>query len=164
MNQNEIINKLIQIPLFTGICKNKGYMNEVSRICTIRKYKKDELIIKEGDIGSEMFIVYDGAVEIIKKTRAGDDYTVVKLKAEYNVFFGEMALIDDDKRSATVLSSEDSIFIVLEKDDFEKLGNKHPEIGLPVTRVILKTLASRLRKTNEDMLTLFDALVNEIKS
>ncbi len=164
MNQNEIIGKLKQIPLFAGICENDDYMNEVSRICTIRKFRKDETIIKEGEIGSEMFIVYDGAVEIVKKTRAGDDYTVVTLKAEYNVFFGEMALIDDDKRSATVLSSEDSIFIVIEKNDFEKLGNRNPEIGLLVTRVILKTLASRLRKTNEDMLTLFDALVNEIQS
>ena len=164
MNQNEIIEKLKQIPLFAGICENDDFMNEVSRISTIRKFRKEETIIKEGDIGSEMFIVYDGAVEIVKRTRAGDDYTVVKLKAEHNVFFGEMALIDDDKRSATVLSSEDSVFIVIEKDDFEKLGNKKPEIGLPVTRVILKTLASRLRKTNEDMLTLFDALVNEIQS
>ncbi len=164
MNQNEIISKLKQIPLFADICENEEFMNEVSRICTIRKFRKDETIIKENEIGSEMFIVYDGAVEIIKRTRAGDDYTVVKLKAEYNVFFGEMALIDDDKRSATVLASEDSIFIVIEKDDFEKLGNKKPEIGLPITRVILKTLASRLRKTNEDMLTLFDALVNEIQS
>lgn len=164
MKQNEIIEKLKQIPLFAGICENDEYMNEVSRICTTRKYRKEEHIIKEGDIGSEMFIVYDGAVEIIKRSRAGDDYTVVKLKAEYNVFFGEMALIDDDKRSATVLASEDSVFIVIDKDDFEKLGNRKPEIGLPVTRVILKTLASRLRKTNEDMLTLFDALVNEIRS
>ncbi len=164
MNQNEIINKLKQIPLFAGIIENNDFMNEISKISTIRKFRKDELIIKEGEIGSEMFIVYTGAVEIIKRTRAGDDYTVVKLKAEHNIFFGEMALIDDDKRSATVLSSEDSTFIVIEKDDFIKLGNKHPEIGLPVTRVILKTLASRLRKTNEDMLTLFDALVNEIRS
>lgn len=164
MNQNEIIDKLKQIPLFAGICENDDYMNEVSRICTIRKYRKEEKIIKEGDIGSEMFIVYDGAVEIIKRSRAGDDYTVVKLKAEHNIFFGEMGLIDDDKRSATVTASQDSVFIVLDKDDFEKLGNKYPEIGLPITRVILKTLTSRLRKTNEDMLTLFDALVNEIRS
>lgn len=164
MNQNEIIGKLKQIPLFAGICGNDEYLNEVSRICTTRKFKNDETIIKEGEIGSEMFIVYDGAVEIMKRTRAGDDYTVVTLKAEHNVFFGEMALIDDDKRSATVIASVDSIFIVIEKDDFEKLGNKKPEIGLPITRVILKTLASRLRKTNEDMLTLFDALVNEIQS
>lgn len=164
MNQNEIIAKLKKIPLFAGISENDEFLNEISKICTIRKFKKEETIIKEGDIGSEMFIVYDGAVEIMKKTRAGDDYTVVKLKAEHNVFFGEMALIDDDKRSATVLCSVDSIFIVMEKDDFVRLGNRKPEIGLPVTRVILKTLASRLRQTNEDMLTLFDALVNEIQS
>lgn len=164
MNQNEIIEKLKKIPLFAGICNNDPMMDKVSRICSIRKFRRDEVIIREGEIGSEMYIVYDGSVEIMKRTRAGDDYTVVKLKADHNVFFGEMALIDDDKRSATVFSSEDSIFIVIEKDDFEKLGNSHPDIGLPVTRVILKTLASRLRKTNEDMLTLFDALVNEIKS
>jgi len=164
MNRSEIIEKLKQIPLFAGICENDEYMNEVSRICTIRKYRKDEKIIKEGDVGSEMFIVYDGAVEIVKRSRAGDDFTVVKLKAEHNVFFGEMALVDDDKRSATVIASSDSVFIVIDKNDFEKLGNRNPEIGLPITRVILKTLTSRLRKTNEDMLTLFDALVNEIKS
>lgn len=164
MNRDEIIGKLKQIPLFAGICENNDFMNEVSRICTIRKYRKDEKIIKEGEIGSEMFIVYDGAVEIQKRSRAGDDFTVVKLKAEYNVFFGEMALVDDDKRSATVIALEDSVFIVIDKEDFEKLGNRKPEIGLPITRVILKTLTSRLRKTNEDMLTLFDALVNEIRS
>lgn len=164
MNQSEIISKLKQIPLFADICENEEYMNEISRICTIRKFRKDEVIIRENDIGSEMFIVYDGAVEIVKRTRAGDNYTVVILKAEYNVFFGEMGLIDDDKRSATVMASEDSVFIVIDKDEFEKLGNRKPEIGLPVTRVILKTLVSRLRKTNEDMVTLFDALVNEIQS
>nr|MDA3811805.1 cyclic nucleotide-binding domain-containing protein [Spirochaetaceae bacterium] len=64
MNQNEIIDKLKQIPLFAGICENDEFMNEISRICTIRKFKKDEEIIKENEIGSEMFIVYDGAVEI----------------------------------------------------------------------------------------------------
>lgn len=164
MKQNEIIDKLKKIPLFAEICENDDFMNEISQICTIRKFKKDEKIIVEGDVGSEMFIVYDGAVEIVKRSRAGDDYTVVKLKAEYNVFFGEMALIDDDTRSATVLASEDSLFIVIDKEDFLKLGNRKPEIGLPVTRVILKTLASRLRKTNEDMLTIFDALVNEIRN
>ena len=110
-----------------------------------------------------MFIVFSGGVEILKKTRAGDNYTVVKLKAEYNVFFGEMALIDDDKRSATVRADMDSEFLVITKDAFHELGNKYPSIGLPVTRAISKILAGRLRKTTQDMLTLFDALVSEIQ-
>ncbi len=161
-SQKEIVEKLKQIPLFEEIKDNPDYITSLMEICRIREYKEDEVIIKEGDLGSEMYIVYEGGVEIKKRTRAGDDYTVVKLKAEYNVFFGELALIDDDKRSATVIAGEDSRFLVITKDNFLKLGNDQPEIGLPITRAIAKILAGRLRKTTSDMLTIFDALVNEL--
>jgi CRP-like cAMP-binding protein len=161
-SQKEIVEKLKQIPLFEEIKDNPEYITSLMEICRIREYKEDEVIIKEGDLGSEMYIVYEGGVEIKKRTRAGDDYTVVKLKAEYNVFFGELALIDDDKRSATVIAGEDSKFLVITKDNFLKLGNDQPEIGLPITRAIAKILAGRLRKTTSDMLTIFDALVNEL--
>lgn len=161
-SQKEIVEKLKQIPLFEEIKDNPEHITSLMEICRIREYKEDEVIIKEGDLGSEMYIVYEGGVEIKKRTRAGDDYTVVKLKAEYNVFFGELALIDDDKRSATVIAGEDSRFLVITKDNFLKLGNDQPEIGLPITRAIAKILAGRLRKTTSDMLTIFDALVNEL--
>jgi CRP/FNR family cyclic AMP-dependent transcriptional regulator len=78
-------------------------------------------------------------------------------------FFGELALIDDDKRSATVVATEDSEFLVITKADFTRLGDTYPSIGLPITRAIAKILASRLRKTTGDMLTIFDALVSEIQ-
>lgn len=161
-SQKEIVEKLKQIPLFEEIKGNPDYITSLMKICRIREYKEGEVIIREGDLGSEMYIVYEGGVEIKKRTRAGDDYTVVKLKAEYNVFFGELALIDDDKRSATVIAREDSKFLVITKDNFLKLGNNQPEIGLPITRAIAKILAGRLRKTTSDMLTIFDALVNEL--
>lgn len=161
--KEDIEQKLKSIPFFIEIKKNKEYMASLLSIIKIRKYSRGKYIIKEGEIGSELFIVYKGSVEIRKKTRAGDDYTVVLLKADDNAFFGEMALIDDDRRSATVIASEDSIFLVINKEDFLSLGNKYPAIGLPVTRAISKILAGRLRKTTCDMLTLFDALVNEIE-
>ena len=162
--RNEILERLKQIPLFDEIKGNQEYMNALLDIYTMRQSKAGELIIKEGDVGSEMFIVHKGAVEILKRTRAGDDYTVVKLKAEQNVFFGELALIDDDKRSATVTAIQDSTFIVISKDNFIALGNKLPVVGLVITRAISIILAGRLRKTTTDMLTLFDALVNEIST
>ncbi|MBN2510179.1 MAG: cyclic nucleotide-binding domain-containing protein [Spirochaetales bacterium] len=163
MDKNEILQRLIRIPLFSAIKKNDEYMNLLVAISTIRKYRKGEMIIKEGDIGAEMYIVLSGNVEILKRTRAGDDYTVTKLKAEHNVFFGELALIDDDKRSATVIASSDSEFLVMTKEDFISLGDRHPAVGLPVTREIAKIISSRLRKTTGDMLTIFDALVTEIQ-
>jgi CRP/FNR family cyclic AMP-dependent transcriptional regulator len=158
-----IFEKLKQIPLFDEIKDDNQNMSSLSKIIQIKQYSKGDYIIKEGQIGSEMYIVYHGGVEIQKKTRAGDNYTVVRLKADQNVFFGELALIDDDKRSATVIATEDSTFLVISKKDFIQLGNKNPSIGLPITRAIARILAERLRKTTLDMLTIFDALVSEIQ-
>lgn len=164
MKQEEILRKLTQIALFDELKEREADLKRLLDIIKIKSYPKGSVIIREGDIGSEMYIVYKGSVEIQKQTRAGDTYTVVKLKAENNVFFGEIALVDDDKRSATVIAREDSEFLVLNKEDFLTLGKTNPEIALPVTQAIARILASRLRKTTMDMLTIFDALVNEIQS
>ena len=159
---NEVLDKLKQIPVFAEIKDDKKNLGLLHDICKRKQYKANETIIKEGELGAEMYIVLHGGVEILKRTRAGDNYTVINLRAEDNVFFGELALIDDDKRSATVTASMDSNFLLISKNDFMKLGNSHPSIGLPITRAIAKIIAGRLRKTTSDMLTIFDALVNEI--
>ena len=160
---NAEIEKLKAIPLFAQIKDDPKSMELLADICKPRRYKSGDEIIKEGNTGDEMFIVMSGGVEIFKRTRAGDNYTVVRLMAEHNVFIGELALIDDDTRSATVVASCDSDFLVIQKKDFLALGNDHPNIGLPITRAIAKILSGRLRKTTQDMLTLFDALVGEIQ-
>ena len=159
----EILAKLKQIPIFDAIKDSDAFMRELHGVCSLKKYAQNEVIIKEGEIGSEMFVVFTGGVEIRKRTQAGDDYTVIKLNAGQNVFFGEMALIDDDKRSATVMAAEDSSFLVISKKDFIDLGNRQPQIGLPITQAIARIISSRMRKTTEDMLTIFDALVYEIR-
>ena len=151
------------ISIFDRLKEDEESMARLARIFTLRNHRAGDVIIREGDLGDEMFIVAQGGVEILKRTREGDNYTVVRLKAEHKVFFGEMALICDDRRSATVTATEDSQFLVVKKDDFIRLGDEHPSIGLPITRAISRILAERLRKTTEDMMTIFDALVNEIR-
>jgi CRP-like cAMP-binding protein len=159
----EIRERLKRIPLFENIRDDEESIRELQSITRLTHVPKGKVIIKEGEVGSEMYIVYSGSVEIKKRTRAGDDYTVVRLEASQNVFFGELALIDDDRRSATVIAIEDSDFIVISKSDFLAFGDRQPHIGLPITRAIAKILAGRLRKTTGDMLTIFDALVNELE-
>jgi CRP/FNR family transcriptional regulator, cyclic AMP receptor protein len=161
---NEVLEKLKKITLFAEIKENEDYLSKLINICRIKNFSKGDVIIKEGEIGGEMYIIFKGAIEIRKRTRAGDDYTVFKSDAEQNFFFGELALIDDDKRSATVIASEDSSFLVISKKAFIKLGNENPGIGLPVTRAIAQKLSAALRKTTDDMLTIFDALVEEMRS
>lgn len=164
MSDDIILEKLKKIAIFDELKDREEHLLRLREICRLKTYAKDEVIIREGDVGSEMFIVLSGSVEIRKQTRAGDPYTVAKLRAEQNVFFGELALVDDDSRSATVIALEDSRFIVITKDDFLNLGRTDPAIDLPVTQAIAKILAGRLRKTTMDMLTIFDALVSEIRS
>ena len=161
---DRIVGRLSSIPLFESIKDNTTALQELARICHTETAGKGKTIIAEGELGSTLYIVDTGGVEIHKRTRAGDDYTVVQLQAENNVFFGELALIDDDKRSATVIATEDSEFIVIEKSRFLSLGDTHPAIALPITRAISRIVASRLRKTTSDMLTIFDALVEEISA
>ncbi len=155
--------KLRQILLFAEIADNEEYMGQLQDICRPLALPAGRVVIREGDQGSEMYIMLVGRVEICRRTRAGDDYTVVKLRAEDNVFFGEMALIDDDVRSATIRTTVDSEFLVVTKEEFISLGDRYPQIALPITRQIARILASRLRKTTGDMLTIFDALVSELE-
>ena len=79
-----------------------------------------------------MFIVYEGTVEIRKKTRSGDEYTVVELTAEHNVFFGELAIVSEGERSATVITKSKCNFLVISKKDFEDFCEEHPTIGLHI--------------------------------
>ncbi len=160
---SEARDRLRQISLFDEIRDHEESMGHLEAITQLVQVPAGTTVIKEGEVGSEMYVVFRGQVEIKKQTRAGDDYTVVKLDASQNVFFGELALVDDDKRSATVLATEDSEFLVITKKDFARHGETHPEIALPITRAIARMLAGRLRKTTVDMLTIFDALVSEIQ-
>ena len=159
----EILTKLKQIPLFETIRNNEDYLRELGGIGKLRSFAAGDAIIREGEIGDEMFIVLTGGVEVRKRTRAGDDYTVVRLAAEQNVFFGELGLIDEDRRSATVIASRNSSFLVIGKKDFLDFGDRHPQIAFPITLALSRILCARLRKTTEDMLTIFDALVSEIQ-
>lgn len=159
----DLLERLGKISLFSEIRNDPDHMNRLLEICTTISFKSGEQIIREGDLGSGMYILSKGGVTIRKRTRSGDTYTVVNLRAADNVFFGELSLIDDERRSATVIASEDSECLEITKAAFTKLGDEHPSLGLPITREIARILASRLRKTNEDMMTIFDALLNELK-
>lgn len=162
--ETDRLEKLRKIPLFSSFKDDLKSLEKVNEICKIKHYDEDSVVIKEGESGDEMFIVFEGSVEIRKKTRSGDEYTVVLLTAEHNIFFGELAIVSDGERSATVVTKSKSTFLTITKNHFEEFCEEHPAIGLHITKEILKTIAARLRKTNDDMLTIFDALVHEIKN
>lgn len=163
-NINNIVERLRQISIFSAISDDNEGLRKVAEILDVINVSSGEDIITEGDEnGDSLFIINSGTVEVVKKTRHGDEYVVTDLSAEMNIFFGELALLDPDKRSATVKCKTDCEFLRLSRDEFIKFGNENPFIGLSITRELSKMICKRNRKSNTDILTLFDALVEEVE-
>jgi CRP/FNR family cyclic AMP-dependent transcriptional regulator len=150
---------LLACPLFRGLVDEA--VDHLAEITKVRHARAGEATIREGSEGDSLFVILKGRVRTEKLTPFGDPYTVRVLK-EGN-FFGELSLLDRDIRSATVVAETDCDFLVVDRERFLAFGNQHPRAGLEVTRRVAERLATRLRRANEDVITLFSALVHEIE-
>lgn len=164
-NQDSVekIEILKKISLFKHIAGDPSAMEHIARLFKTVSYTKGNDVIEENVFGDSIFIIKSGTVQVIKKTMQGDPYVVTELTADMNIFFGEVALLDPEKRSATVRCKTDCEFYVLDKEQFTKFGNDNPQIGLLITRELSRILCQRLRKSSSDIVTLFDALVEEVE-
>lgn len=104
-------------------------------------YKKGEVIIQEGSLSSGAYIIESGKVEVSKRLPNGKSQIIGIL--DRNDIFGEMGLIDQLPRSATVRALEDSSISIMTPDNFNSLAKRNPKALMP----ILKVLAKRLRNT-----------------
>jgi len=147
-------------PLFAGL--GPSAIESLSSVCRVQKVPKGRAIVEEDSLGESMFVLMRGRVRVEKKTPADDRYTVTFLSHERGDFFGELGLLDSDRRSATVTAETECEVIVIERDRFIQFGDANPVAGLSVTRRIASNLASRLRRANDDVITLFAALVHEV--
>lgn len=155
---------LKNIVLFEDYKEDKKVLRKIEELFVERKARKGDKIIREGETGDELYIIKNGSVRIEKNTLQNEPYTVVQLTADQHVFFGEIGLLLHDTRSATVVAEENSTFLVTNRSKFLKFGEREPLVALKITRQIAQILAKRLQKTNQDVVTLFSALVTEIDS
>lgn len=163
-NHNKVA-LLKEIALFRELVADETAMAELASLFSTVAFAKGSDVIVEGtesEADDALYIIKSGTVEIIKKTRPGDPYKVAELRADMRIFFGELVLLDKEKRSATVRCKTDCEFYKLTRTDFIALGDKNPATGLVITRELSKIICRRLRKANNDVITLFDALVEEV--
>jgi CRP-like cAMP-binding protein len=162
--RRSVRDRLGAIPLFKGFHHDPQALGLIEESMQERQAAAGDPILKEGEPGNELWVLIKGSIEITKSTLAGESFTVAKLNDQMGVFFGEQALIDQDKRSATVTALSACEFLVLSREAFLELTKKSPSVGLALTLEIAGLLSKRLRKANEDSLLLFEALVNELRS
>ena len=157
-----VLPKLAAIPLFADFDIKKEddlkILKNVYEIINIKKFKKGEVIIKEGEYGDLCYILYSGSVRITRKTPAGDIIALANLDSSQNVFFGE-----NDPRSATVTASSECSTIALSGKKFLALCEKQTVLGFRVILYLAKGMSKTIRETNNDKATLYEALFNEIE-
>ena len=163
----EVLPKLVKIQLFSDFniddendCR---ILRAVYDSMTIENYQKGDIIIEEGKIGDDFYILYSGKVHISRKTPAGDEIALADLTSEMNIFFGETALISDDPRTATVSALTDCRCIALSSTKFLAVCDKEPLLGYRVLLKLAQRMAKTIRDTNSDKATLYEALFNEIE-
>jgi CRP/FNR family transcriptional regulator, cyclic AMP receptor protein len=133
---------LRNVELFDGLTDDE--LDAVAAICYEKQFKRGDIIAKQGEPGDEFFIVTQGFVEVIleEPRRA-----VVNLGP--GQLIGEMAVVDQGPRSATVQAvDEPTIVQVISRDKFEALCKKHTRIGYIVIRNIAADLSFKLRHRN----------------
>ena len=105
-------------------------------------------MVKQGEKGVGLYVVVSGEVKIVKKTAGGDELEIALHGS--GDFFGEMAVLDDALRSASVIAVEDTVCLFLSAWDFKARMKLHPEIAMEILPVVVK----RFRETNEKLLAL----------
>jgi CRP/FNR family cyclic AMP-dependent transcriptional regulator len=161
MNPEEIIKETF---IFNDLDEQE--VAGILKIAKERRFSKGETIMQEGQEGDSMYIVADGDVEVSKTLamKGGEgDFTkrekiLKRFKAEDNVVFGEIAMIDRENRSASVVTTTDCILLEIRREDLLGLMEKRPQMGIKILKRIAQLLASRLRQSSQDVIRLTTAL------
>lgn len=134
-------NILKQIPLFSSLAPEA--IDRLSRSVRVKSLKPDEILFMKGDEGSAMYIVRDGAVKIVLSSESGEEIIVTLLKR--NDYFGVMAMLDGEPRSADAVSMGHSEVFTLGRSDFLSILQS----DMNALKTILCDLSRMIRKTDD---------------
>lgn len=132
---------LQRVPLFTDL--NEAELARFAEVTREREYPKNSVILFEDDPGDALYIVSTGQVKVVLIGEDGRE-VILSVLGDGD-FFGEMAIIDDEPRSAHVIAMKDSHLLVLRREAFQAQLEQNPKIALKLLRVLVQ----RLRRADE---------------
>lgn len=137
MDDGNLIGLLRNLRLFSSF--SDAELSEVVERTAIKEYKRNSVILNEVDTNEFMYMVISGKVKVTRSTEEGKE-TILALHGA-GEFFGEMTLIDGKTTRATVSAMEDSLIVLISREDFNSLLTKHENF----LNELLLIFCSRLR-------------------
>lgn len=143
---SEVIHILEKIPPFSELSKKD--IQNLYKLLHTRDYLAGEYIFYQGDPGIGLYLIEEGTIEIQRMDESGNLFPLATFSK--GDFFGELAMIDGEKRSASAIASSDTKLVVLFKPDLDEYVKKYPGKGVKILQGFSLIIISRLRKLNED--------------
>ena len=132
------IDILRRVPLFEAL--SDADLSSFAEFIRERSYPKGSVIVFEDDPGDALYVVASGQVKV-----AEDGREVILSVLGPGSFFGEMAILDDEPRSAHVIAMEESNLLMLRREDFQARLRSMPDVAIS----LLREISRRLRRADE---------------
>lgn len=137
MPRDDKVELMRSVPLFIGLSEHE--LERLSSMADIVDLPKDRVILTQGQLGWEMFVMISGSAHVERDGKSFGEVGPGEV-------LGEIALLDGGPRTATVTLSQPSRMLVLARREFQTMLDEFPEIRLR----ILETVARRLRSLDRD--------------
>ena len=155
---------LRETEIFRNVTEDQ--IRKILKISREVTFAEGEVIMREGEDGDTLYIILEGTVEVVKSLVRGDmdeeenrkNKVFTRLDASGHAVFGEIALLETMRRTATIKTMTKCRFYEIKKDDFLNLAETDHELGFRILLNLARIVSARLRKADEDTIKLTTAL------
>ncbi len=134
---------LTNIPLFSNLTAEG--IDNVAKLTHIKTFLKNTNVINEGDISDSIHIILSGRAKVFFNDEQGAELTLQNLSE--GDYFGEMSLLDNSPRSASITTLEDASIAIISKDNFMQCMHQYPDIAINLSI----ELSRRLKLTTDNL-------------
>jgi sigma-B regulation protein RsbU (phosphoserine phosphatase) len=139
----DIVKILHQVPLFSSL--DTQLLGALTSLFEEESFSANSKILREGEFGDSMYIIVQGQVNVTKYNEEGKEILITRMTS--GSYFGEVALIDNQPRSANINAEEDTKVLRLKKSSFEKLLVEDKAFAINFYRNCLNETLTRMRET-----------------
>jgi CRP/FNR family cyclic AMP-dependent transcriptional regulator len=152
VTRERLITFLLETPMFENLVPSE--IMEIIHIVEIEQYQAGDVVFREGENGDAWFVLYRGAVEVIKNGATGEK-KITELGPK--TCFGEISILDGSPRSATIRVTEDSVAFRVPREAFGELVDDDHLVAYKLLHQMAILLADRQRTTTLRLSELLNA-------
>ena len=155
----QVIDFLLETNLFCDLEPDE--LGDIVQIMQLQRFRPDQSIFREGDEGNAWYVLYEGEARVEKRDPFVPSREVARLEA--HACFGEMAILDNSPRSASVIALTDVTAFRFPSAMFQMLLDEHSVAAYKLVHAMAKTLCVRQRKMNQQLSDLMDRAESDVE-